>query len=318
MEGVHNSLVCCHQLRIGEILGSCSDQVPVLGLVQNGILIHSLLGLEAEIQRIVSVDDSGGHIRKHGGDGVRCQLLDGHIHAVALDILQCRIEAVVLLQGDDAGIGQNLQGSSLIGEVVRHCDGVAVLQLIQRGNLLGIYIQRDNKGVADVLDLVAVVFDLGIEINLMLEGVEVDFAVVQCIVRRHIIRELHDLEFNALLLQLVGCRLPEILVDGAHHTELHGNGILGEIIGACLALCIGCLCCGFGAGCCGGRLGLCRCCGCTRAAAACAQYICRQCGADAQCQNLLFHNFSLLFLKSTCSVSFFTVNVYASLRCCRQ
>jgi len=64
---------------------------------------------------------------------------------------------------------------------------------------MGVEVQRDDESVGDGLDLVAVLLQLIIQINVMLEGVQVDVAVIQGVVGGDIIGELDDLQINALL-----------------------------------------------------------------------------------------------------------------------
>ena len=68
----------------------------------------------------------------------------------------------------------------------------------------------------------------------MLEGVEVDLAVGEGIVRGYIIGELYELEVDTLVSQLFLGRGPQILVDAADYAELYGYGIAG--------IAVGCLC----------------------------------------------------------------------------
>ena len=89
---------------------------------------------------------------------------------------------------------------------------------------MGIEVQRDDEGVADGFDFVVVLRDFVVQIDLMLEGVQVNIAAVERIVRGHIVGELHDLKVDAFGLQRFLRGLPEVLVDAADHAELDGGG----------------------------------------------------------------------------------------------
>ena len=68
----------------------------------------------------------------------------------------------------------------------------------------------------------------------MLESVQIDLAVSECIVRGNVVRELYELKVDALVSQLFLGRGPQILVDAADYAELYGYGIAG--------IAVGCLC----------------------------------------------------------------------------
>ena len=92
---------------------------------------------------------------------------------------------------------------------------------------MGIDVQGDDKGVADGLDLVALLFHLVIQVDLMLEGVQVNVATVQGVVRGGVVGELDDLQVDALCFQALLCRFPQVFVDAAHHAQLDGGGFGG-------------------------------------------------------------------------------------------
>lgn len=85
-----------------------------------------------------------------------------------------RVELGAVLQLDQARCFQNLERTAAVGYIVRNGYGVAVLKLINRLNLVGVQVQRDDKSVADILDLVAVVVDLALQVNTVLESVQID------------------------------------------------------------------------------------------------------------------------------------------------
>ena len=61
-----------------------------------------------------------------------------------------------VLELDEAGSLQHLERAAAVGRVVRDSDGIAVLELIDRLHLVGVQVERNDEGIADVLDLVAV------------------------------------------------------------------------------------------------------------------------------------------------------------------
>ena len=73
----------------------------------------------------------------------------------------------------------------------------------------------------------------------MLESVQVDITAVERVVRGDIVGELHDLEVDALVGELILCGLPQILIDAADNAELHGR-FSGLVIVAGVGLVAGC------------------------------------------------------------------------------
>ncbi len=234
LERCNNLLVGLQFVCILEVSGTCCDQVPVLLDVQPVILVDGILGLEAEIQCVVAVYDSCGNVSQRGRDNICLELLDGDLLIVGFDVVDGRIELCAVLDLDKTRSFQNLEGTAAVGYIVRDGYGVAVLELIDRLYLVGVNVQRDDERVADVLDLIAVVVDLVLEIDTVLECVQVDFAVRQRVVRGNVVRELYELEVDALVSQLFLGRCPQILIDAADYAELYGYGIAG--------IAVGCLC----------------------------------------------------------------------------
>ena len=234
LECCNNLLVGLQLVRILEVSGTRCDQVPVLLDVQPVILVDGVLGLEAEIQCVVAVYDSCGNVSQRGRDNICLELLDGDLGVVGLDVVDGRVELCAVLDLDQARSFQNLEGTAAVGYIVRNGYGVAVLKLINRLNLVGVQVQRNDKGVADVLDLIAVVVDLALQVNAVLESVQIDLAVSECVVRGNVVRELYELKVDALVSQLFLGRRPQILVDAADYAELYGYGIAG--------IAVGCLC----------------------------------------------------------------------------
>ena len=70
----------------------------------------------------------------------------------------------------------------------------------------------------------------------MLEGVEVDVAVGERVVRGHVVRELHDLEVDALVGKRGLRARPQVVIDAADHAELDGHGLAGLIVGVGIAV----------------------------------------------------------------------------------
>ena len=234
LERCYDLLVGLQLVRILEVSGTRCDQVPVLLDVQLVILVDGVLGLKAEIQCVVAVYNSCGNVSQRGRDYVSLQLLDGDLGIVGLDVVDGRVELCAVLQLDQARCFQNLEGTAAVGYIVRNGYGVAVLKLINRLNLVGVQVQRDDKGVADILDLVAVVVDLALQVNTVLESVQIDLAVSECVVRGNVVRELYELKVDALVSQLFLGRGPQILVDAADYAELYGYGIAGIAVGCLL------------------------------------------------------------------------------------
>ena len=261
LERCNDLLVGLDLSRIGQILGTRCDEVPVFLNVQLVVLVDRVLGLEAEIKGIVAVYNACGHVRERGRDDVRLQLLDLDLLVIGLDVVNGRVEIRAVLELDEAGSLQHLERAAAVGRVVRNRDGIAVLELIDRLHLVGVQVERNDEGVADVLDLVAVAVDLALEIDAVLEGFEVGLAVGEGIVRGYIIGELYELEVDALVRELLLRRCPDILVDRADNAELYG--------GLCVAA-AGCLC---------GIIGS------AARRAACGQSERETCGGQGKCDN---------------------------------
>ena len=145
LERCYDLLVGLQLVRILEVSGTCCDQVPVLLDVQLVILVDGVLGLKAEIQCVVAVYDSCGNVSQRGRDYVSLQLLDGDL---GVDVVDGRVKLCAVLQLDQARCFQNLERTAAVGYIVRNGYGVAVLKLINRLNLVGVQVQRDDKGVA--------------------------------------------------------------------------------------------------------------------------------------------------------------------------
>ena len=136
-------LECCNNLFVGfqlvcilEVSGTRCDQVPVLLDVQLVILVDGILGLEAEIQCVVAVYDSCGNVSQRGRDNICLELLDGDLLIVGFDVVDGRVELCAVLQLDQARCFQNLERAAAVGYIVRNGYGVAVLELINRLNLV--------------------------------------------------------------------------------------------------------------------------------------------------------------------------------------
>jgi len=78
---------------------------------------------------------------------------------------------------------QQQQGAAQVSRIVRDGDLRAILQFGQRLNLFGVAGNRVNKGVANRYQLVATIFDLLIQIGLMLESVNVNIPFAQRFIR---------------------------------------------------------------------------------------------------------------------------------------
>ena len=150
---------------------------------------------------------------------------------IGLDVVHGGVKAGAGVQGDDPGGLQHLQGPAAVGQVVGDGDDIAVLQLVHGGDLVGEQAQGGDEGVADVLDLIAIAVDLPLEIDAVLEGVQVDLPVVQGPVGGDVVREVHQLQVDALLGQGGLGRGPQVLVDAAHDAQLHGDRLGSGSIG---------------------------------------------------------------------------------------
>ena len=136
LERCYDLLVGLQLVRILEVSGTCCDQVPVLLGVQLVILVDGVLSLKAEIQCVVAVYDSCGNVSQRGRDYVSLQLLDGDLGVVGLDVVDGRVELCAVLQLDQARCFQNLERTAAVGYIVRNGYGVAVLEHINRLNLV--------------------------------------------------------------------------------------------------------------------------------------------------------------------------------------
>ena len=89
----------------------------------------------------------------------------------------------------------------------------------------------------DLGQVIAVAFNLGIQIQVVLECVEVDIPIGQRIVGQRKVGELHQLHFNSLALQRFNGGRPDLLMNSAGNADGHMDRLAGVAAG--LAVVIG-------------------------------------------------------------------------------
>ncbi|GFN02625.1 hypothetical protein Smic_11810 [Streptomyces microflavus] len=170
-----------------------------LGLLQGeGVLGRGELGLKG----VVAVDDGGVHVVQGAGHGGGLQLLELQALLVG-DVAQLGGGADAVLERDEAVLGEQLEGAAAVGGVVGDGYGLAGLDVLEVLDLLGVETQglqvhvhdRDDGGVVLLVEVV--------QVGLVLEEVGVDLAGLGGGVRQDVVRELLDLQLEALLLRQV-------------------------------------------------------------------------------------------------------------------
>src|SRR5690606_19983891 len=106
-------------------LGAFDDQ-GVLGRV------------EAGFQGVVGVDQRQVHLVQHARQGGGFQFADADALGVVGDVARGGGDAGLGLEGDDAGLGQQQQGTAAVGGVVGDHHVGAIGQVVQVGDLVGV------------------------------------------------------------------------------------------------------------------------------------------------------------------------------------
>ena len=173
---------------------------------------------QVDLGGIGGVDDGQIHIVQ-GTRQLGCFELDNlDLLRVLDDVQHGTVQTDIRLQLDDALLLQQQQRTAQVGRIVRYGDLRAGLQLVDALDLLGVAGDRIDKGIADGDQLVTTILDLGIQIGLVLEGVDIDAAIVQRDVWRDVIAEADDFNFQTVLL------LGDFLGDFNHLSLGSGDG----------------------------------------------------------------------------------------------
>ena len=192
------------------------------------ILLHvqRLVVGQARVLGVRAVEERDGDGRvAHGGGGQRgLHLVEDEVLRVLRDIRDGRQVGDVVLERDQAGRLEHAQRARLVDDVVHDRDAVAVLDLIERGVLLGVDAQRRDQRVADGDQLDAMLLAPVVHEVVVLEGVEVDVAVGQRLVGDDVVGELDQLDVDALLREGRDDDLLPLLVVLADDADLHGLG----------------------------------------------------------------------------------------------
>lgn len=140
-----------------------------------------------------------------------------------------RVGAV--LQGDQALLGEKKQRAAFIGRIVWNRNGCTVWQFRKRLVLLGIYAEWSQVGIADGYQVGAILLIKRIEEWTVLERVDINVSLCQCLVRRYIVAKGYDLDVEALLFCLLSYKFNYIFAVSGGGTNGNGIGFAGS--GAC-------------------------------------------------------------------------------------
>ena len=97
--------------------------------------------------------------------------------------------------------------------------------------MLGKEVHCDDEGVAQNGNIIAVGAFVVVEVRVVLKGVHLDVAAVERVVGKREIRELNQLQRDALRSQRLDGRPPKLLVNRARDAEFHDAALLG-LVGA--------------------------------------------------------------------------------------
>ena len=136
-----------------------------------------------------------------------------------------------VLQGDQPLLGQKKQRTSFIGWVIWNRNGCTVWQFRKRLVLLGIYAEWSQVGIADGYQVGAILLIECIEEWTVLERVDINVALSQCLVWCYIIAKGYDLDVEALFFRLLGYEFYYIFTVTGGST--YGNGVRFAGSGAC-------------------------------------------------------------------------------------
>ena len=140
-----------------------------------------------------------------------------------------RVGAV--LQGDQALFGQKKQRTSFIGWVIWNRNGCSVWKFSERLVLLGIYAEWSQVSVADGYQVGAILLIECIEEWTVLEGVDINVSLCQCLVWCYIMAKGYDLDVEALIFCLLSYEFRYTFAISGGGT--YGNSIRFAGSGAC-------------------------------------------------------------------------------------
>ena len=172
--------------------------------------------------RAVEERDGDGRVAHRRGGQRGLHFVEDEVLRVLRDVRDSRQVGDVILELDQAGRLEHAQRARLVDDVVHDRDAVAVLDLIQRGVLLGVDAQRRDQRVADGDQLDAVLLAPVVHEVVVLEGVQVDVTVGQRLVGDDVVGELDQLDVDALLGEGRDDDLLPLLVVLADDADLHG------------------------------------------------------------------------------------------------
>ncbi len=198
----------CNHVGIGRLLAFDGDCI--------------LLRVEAGGGCIIGVDHRRIGIIQRTRQLCGVELNDLDVLRVLGDVGWRDLETDGLIDLKHALGSQHQKRAATIGRVVRNADGCAILQLVQALHLLGVDTHWRGDGGADADDIELAVGNLVVEIGLVLEGVGLQLAIGQRLVRHDVIGEIEDFDIEALgrgnLLHL----LHDLRMFGRGHADLDG------------------------------------------------------------------------------------------------
>ena len=203
--------------------GDHVDDAVHVGVVRVVLLhVERLVVREPRVlgMRAVEESDGDGGIAHGGGGQRRFHLHELKVHRVLLDVRDGRQLRHVGLELDKPGRLHHAQRARLVDDVVHDGHAVAFLDLLHRSVLLRVDAQRGDQRVADGNQLHAVLLGPVVHEVVVLKRVQVHVAVRERLVGDDVVRELHQLDFDALFLQRGDDDLLPLFVVLAHDADL--------------------------------------------------------------------------------------------------
>ena len=124
---------------------------------------------------------------------------DLHLRLRLVDVGEVGEDRAAALQLDEPGRLQHEQAAGLVRRVVRHGDGLALGDVLDRVVLRRVQAERVDRGRADRREVFAGRHVVVGEVDDVLELVEVELALGRRRVRLRVVGEVHDLDRDALI-----------------------------------------------------------------------------------------------------------------------
>lgn len=200
------ALVDLHEFLIGRVvlvLFAGSDDVDIGGGVVFGS--QGFLGVQAGRVSVAGIDDGDGYIIQGTGKLSGFEFDDLEILRVGDDIAYNGLSGIgAVFQLDQALFFQEKEGTAAVGGVIRNGNLGSVRYVLDRGQAAGIDAERCEEGIADGNEVGSVLFIECIQEGSVLEGVQVDISLCQCLVGRYIVGKGFYIDLEALLFCFLG------------------------------------------------------------------------------------------------------------------